>query len=110
MLYEYCLKLKTKNLKLKAKMLDYIEQLRKKSIHTRKLILVTITVTITGIIFIVWVYFWVGAVRTPEKGKNERGINTNIGQAPGELLGDNWKSLKDTFSSGYSEIKNQLRF
>ena len=83
---------------------EFLINLRKKPLHTRRAILVVSTTAITAIIFLIWLSFWVGGANTREGGEGSEA------QAPSSLLKDNWQGLTGTLKSGFSEVKNQLRF
>lgn len=91
-------------------MLEHLEQIRRKPLHVRKMILVVTTSVITGIIFAVWLFYWIPSLKNISHEENSAAISASAGQAPTALLLENLKSLKNSFSSGFSEIKNQTRF
>ncbi|GEM_PF-7025181 len=91
--------------------MDYLHKLREKPIHVRRAILTVSTFGVTGIIFLIWLSYWVGSMS--EMGRSDvisQTASAASGQPPSSLVKENWSGLEDAFFSGLSEIKNQLRF
>ena len=90
-------------------MLDYLEKLRGKPVHTRKIILAATPASLTGIIFIIWLFYWAGFAKSLGGG-----ISSNAASAqaapPADLFKGSWRSFGGTLREGISEIKNQFKF
>ncbi|MEK7614605.1 MAG: hypothetical protein AAB428_02980 [Patescibacteria group bacterium] len=92
-------------------MLHHLRKLREKPIHIRRVILTVSTFVITGVIFLIWLSYWVGSLgKISERGQTSATAAAINGQAPSSLVKENWSGLEDAFFSGLSEIKNQFRF
>ena len=88
----------------------YLEKIRRKSVHERKIILAVSTTVVTGIIFAVWFFNWAGGTGRINQAENSSQFAAAGIAAPSSLVKGNWQSFTETISGGFSEIKNQFRF
>lgn len=80
-------------------MFDFIDKLRKKSLAERKMIALTVSASITAIIFFVWIStFWIKPSSSESKGKPILSSITPL------------SSIKDNVAAVYSNFVKLLDF
>jgi len=92
-------------------MFDFLDKLRAKPAHTRKIIAAAGTSVITGVIFFIWLFYWAGSSglsRGADAGPEDN--SSSAISAPANLIAESWWSFEDTLKESFSGIKNQLKF